>query len=170
MRKIVYIFLFACGFIISACYTIKPKAYIIYGHVTQSEDWCSGMAPGPEYDEVQRNPPPYIGLKLYIKRGGINSESAKVYKTVTTDSLGNFKLFLYPGNYIIMRAEKLKKPAIPKDDPYSKWDSACIIKNWRDGDYKFTVNYKSNKKISFDLRQHCNWNQLCLDYTGPLPP
>lgn len=170
MRKVLYIYLLVSGFIISACYTIKPKTYMIYGHVTQSSDWCGGMAPGPEFDEEQRNPPPYIGLKLYIKCGGVNRESSKIYKTVITDSAGNFKLKLPAGNYIIMQAEKLKKPTIPKDDQYSKWDSACIIRYWQNGDYKLNVNDKSNKKISFDIRQHCDWNQPCLNYSGPLPP
>ncbi len=170
MKKVLYIFLCAGGFTLSACYTIKPKAYMIEGHITHSSDWCSGVAPGPEYDEEERNPPPYIGLKLYIKCGKVNSTKSKIYTTTITDSMGNFKLKLPVGNYIILQAEKLKKPTIPKDDSYCKWDSACIIKNWSEGDYKFKVDDKSNKKINFDLRRHCNWNYPCMRYDGPLPP
>jgi len=128
------------------------------------------MAPGPDYYQEEQNPASYIGLKLYIKRGKENSTKSKIYTSIITDTAGNFTLKLSAGNYIIIREDKLKKAIIPQDAQYAKWDSACIIENWQNGDYKFSVNEKSNKKISFDLRQYCTWNYPCLEYSGPLPP
>ena len=175
MRTASYIVILIIGalFLSGFC---KPKYYIIEGHVTHSNDWCSGVAPGPEYSDGQRNPPPYMGLKLYIKRGTINSTKTRIYDSIVTDSLGNFKFRAIEGNYIILVAEQLKKPIIPIDDKYARWDSVCIMKNWQNGVYNFRTNHNptvvrnNTIQINFDLREHGSWNYPCMQYSGPLPP
>lgn len=167
MRKLLYmLFISAC---VSAN-TSQKKLYTVHFHITQSSDWCSGVAPGPETYEQMTRPRDYVGVHVYIKKGPQNHINSKIITEGITDSSGNLSVQLPAGNYILLREDKLKSIVFPKNDEYCTWDSICIKNEWLKGDLSFVVNDSSDKNLILDFRKHCTWSTPCMNYSGPLPP
>jgi hypothetical protein len=145
----------------------KNRTFNFAGTVYEVHPYCGGAVPSET--QLHPEPVPVAGMKLYLRKSGVNNPALPVIDSILTDSNGNFSIRLAPGNYCLVEAAKKGELHVPENDQYHDWDSACYRKNYQRCDYAFQLKANSTgNKITFD--RHCPWSQPCCSYHGPLPP
>jgi hypothetical protein len=149
--------------------------YKVTGKVTRSRSYCGGAYPGPERLAEITAPHPSVGVKVYVRKGETNSNSP-VIAEATTDSTGNFVLYLLPGTYCITDAERLE-PLNPDrykgDGQYILSASKeCLEDWWKQGLTKIEVKDKGISGLEFNYYDRCftPGDCPCMQYVGPMPP
>jgi hypothetical protein len=172
MKKILFpLFVFSiCLIVFSFTLTSKKKKgvkYSVEGTVFEINPYCGGAAPSPE----QENPKPHpkAGIKLLIRKGNFNDPQTPVIDSLVSDADGNFKIQLAPGTYSLIEPWKKEKYIVPQDRQYLHYDTACYRKMYHESDYTLVVKNKM-KDVAITFQRHCQWQQPCAQYDGPLPP
>ncbi len=170
-----FILFFFCT--ISYLFAQEPDQtkYSVEGTLTQTWQYCGGVAPTREQEEEYSRPKPYT-TKLYIRQGKENSEEFPIYDSATTEGAGNFRFSLPPGDYIIILPSQCRKDILKSymnnANQYLIVDSDCLKKWWKTGLFKFTVTNKNitNLDTSFNNMCFVPYPNPCFNYIGPYPP
>ncbi len=147
------------------------KIYLISGKVTQTFPYCGGARPTKEILERLATPAVFANKKFYIRRGKINSTTAKIIKSFITDSSGGFSIQLQPGTYSIILEEQLYKI---KEEHYKKpnqrVDIKCLTKWWAKPYYLLKVENNNIADLKFNFQRRCfiDSDIPCIYYTGQL--
>ena len=149
------------------------KEYTVSGKVTQTSPYCGGARPPKELLDRLATPVAYPNKKFYIRQGKVNSVKAKVIKSFTTDSAGEFSVQLAPGTYSIIQEEQLHKiKAVDYTKKYQVVDNKCLQEWWVKPYYLLEVKDNDIRQLNFNFHHRCYiaGDIPCITYTGPLHP
>ena len=160
-------------------FTDEPTTYSVTGKVTGGNNHCGGDELGEEDLKELARPFTISGTEFYIRKGKTNDVSKPIYKTITTDKEGKFKIDLPAGDYVIVEAEKKDKTKYneylknfkKKTETYDPIDKACLKKWLATPLAGFTVINSETPEIKIHIVKPCAWNAIpCANYTGSPPP
>lgn len=153
----------------------KVEKFSIQGRITQSSQYCGGVAPTREQEMEYHTPKPYQTM-LYVRKGKVNAENSSIYDSVMTDNEGHFQISLPPGDYVIILPSQREKTIV---DKYLKMvnselhaDADCLKKWWENGLFQITVTDKDISALDHHFFNGCFVPAYipCFNYTGPYPP
>jgi hypothetical protein len=78
----------------------------IVGLIENNQSYCGGAAPPQELLDELAIFHASANQTFYIRKGNFNTPFTPVYKTFTTDALGNYSVQLPAGNYAVISEEK----------------------------------------------------------------
>ncbi|HTL82812.1 MAG TPA: SpaA isopeptide-forming pilin-related protein [Bacteroidia bacterium] len=139
---------------------------LMSGTISIVSDYCGGAQPSEAM--LHPAPVPTAGIKLYVKRGEMNS-TTQIIDSVVSGENGIFQIDLQPGKYCFVESVKKDSYVSPKDDQFATWDTACYHQHYSECDYyvELTKDFSAANIILF---RHCPWTTPCESYHGPLPP
>jgi hypothetical protein len=146
------------------------KKYAVAGTITQTADYCGGIAPSEAMLQMLRSPQPLEGKKIFVRKGNANYASKKIIAETASDADGNFKLHLRPGVYCIVFEDKLSPLNIPQNDNHTTWNKACMKTAHSKCEYTFTLKKEPLAAIKINYHKHCSFKAPCSNYQGPTPP
>jgi hypothetical protein len=163
-----FLIILFCVNIFSLEINAKKKKFMVSGSITQTSSYCGGAAPPQDMLDRLAMPQSFPNCTFYIRKSKSNSFLIPTQK-VTTDSNGNLKINLAPGNYCLILENKLKYPNTDALAGQFNIDQKCLKAEWNKCEYSIVV---VNKNISFTYNVHrrCAWDQPCMQYFGPMPP
>lgn len=151
------------------------KEFVVAGQIQYAESYCGGARPTDEMLMEITRARPYPGKKLFVIEGTKNSSGKEIAATVISDSSGNFKLILPPGEYCIIQPDQrstaiLSKYNSDKDDIDA--DPKCMEEWWNSCLYSFRVDSADINGISLFFQRRCFLPEgiPCLRYSGPMRP
>ncbi len=161
-------------FLITSSFTLLKKTngnVIVKGHITQTFSYCGGARPPEELLQELGTPKPMRNKTIYIKTGTANKSSKPICKKVITDENGDFSVELKIGKtYCFLEEWKGKPLKFPKDTTTIKWDHACIIERYKTADFILKVQANNNHVVAINFHQNCDYNPVCGNFSGYLPP
>ena len=143
----------------------KEKLYAVHGAITQTSSYCGGAAPPQEMLERLSRPQPYANQVYYIGKIG---KKKSTFQKITSDTLGAFLLQLPVGKYVVFSAEKMKPFIMPASNKYTKYDAACLRKQYATPDASFEIKNK-NVAVNWNVHHACFYSLPCTIYRGPMP-
>lgn len=161
---------------LSACGLVSKKSVdpVVKLHGTVHKPYCGGAKPSPDVAAGYYESMKHVSFKLY--KGTEYSSSSEFVMDVNLDEGGNAELNLLPGDYLMMRSDKLLTvdEFISKNGPveeklYEMKERSCFEDWMRTVDLKFTVN--GDTLIEFREKAKC-WvgTNPCIRYVGPPAP
>jgi len=166
-----FLSLFLYGTVLMAQAKARSRNVVIYGHVTETGEYCGGAMPSEEKLEYLRTPHAMSQKTIYIKYGSVNKESVPVIKKLVTDENGNFKVTLKCGKTYMFLEDWKGEPFIePKNTEFVTWDMSCIKKRYATADFVVRTKATRNQKVIINYFVRCQFRPYCGNYTGPLPP
>lgn len=158
---------------------VKEKASNVHIQLTTTASYCGGAYPSDETLAQLRTPKPESQVKIFIRKGSENDLSKPVFKEDVSDASGKISLFLPPGTYAVVYANKadsthyksLLSTFHTTTQYRTKIDKACLDAWVKKPELVITVT--ANEAVESTLNRHvnCSWNSVpCSGYTGPLPP
>ena len=153
----------------------RPKGlFKIDLHGTVYHPYCGGAKPDPDVAKGYYESMKFVKFKLF--KGSSYSAGNTAIQEVNLDEGGNITLFLEPGDYYLLEAEKLlstdefmKQNGPANEIHYVVKDKSCY-ENWmKTPDLIFSVN--NDTVIEMRAKAKC-WVGInpCLEYIGPPAP
>lgn len=182
MIRISLIGLFTCFMLSSGCKTTKETVstesplYKVTGSIYVTSDYCGGARPTEEMLDKLKTPKPYVGKKIYIRKGVVNTVDSPILYALVTDDEGKFTAQLPAGNYVIIDEYRINNGFT--DSLFANTlqnirtnDPACIKQWFNDGLAKFKVDKADQTLPQLNIHQQCFRPDgvPCLMYTGELP-
>jgi hypothetical protein len=144
----------------------------VSGKVEQVYPYCGGAKPSEEMLAEIRKPSPLSGKKFYVRQGNVNTTTAKIVASFTTDEKGEFRFTVAPGTYSIITEEQLNTidPA-DYEKPGLKVDRDCMKKWWSKPYHVLVVKKGGISNLKFTIYHKCfiPYDIPCIQYTGPKP-
>lgn len=150
------------------------KLFSVSGNVTRTESYCGGVELSPGEYENYHKPQPYSGKVFYVRKGKVNDAKQQIVASFTTNSKGEFKIELPPGEYSIIVKEQAK-PLNFKEFPNSDYlhtSEECLKEWWAKPLHVLLISDKEISGLKFNFHWPCfvNSDIPCIRYNGPLPP
>ena len=145
-------------------------------NVTYTTEYCMGMRPTDEMLDSLAKPRPYVGKKLYLKKGITNDTLTPILQTLITKADGTIALpDLFPGKYYIIDEDHLHTKNYGKLQDIQVTDQACINKWFKKPLLNFEVkkNIKQHLYYTINFHKSCYKGEAsvpCIRYTGPMKP
>jgi hypothetical protein len=141
--------------------SVTAKLY--FHHISM---YCGGAAPNEALLAEYAKGRAWTNKKLYISQVGKDD-----YKAFETDSTGNVKLDLTPGNYCIKVPYKVEKDGVEKLKA-GKWqfDEKCLASEVERCNFSFIINNDSTLKFTYRSRCFYMGPNNCVLNPGPAPP
>ena len=162
MRYILFSFFVTSSII---AFAKKEKLHEVHVTITQTSSYCGGAAPPQEMLERLSRPQPYANQVYYIGKIG---KKKSTFQKITSDTLGAFLLQLAVGKYVVFSAEKMKPFIMPASNKYTKYDAACLRKQYATPDASFEIKNK-NVAVNWNVHHACFYSLPCTIYRGPMP-
>ncbi len=106
MKSFFLLVYFFAILVFHACLPTASTSFLVKGTIEYNSNYCGGAAPPQELlDElaIYRNA---VNEKYYIRKGNTNTPFTPVFSSFTTDSSGNYSVYLPIGNYAVISQEK----------------------------------------------------------------
>ena len=154
---------------------LKVVTFSVEGKLTQTTQYCGGVAPTWEQQMEYNHPKPYQ-TKLYVRKGKENSDKELLFDSVMVDTAGNFHFDLPAGDYTIILPSQRKKEII---NTYLKMansnlevDEKCLNAWWTNGLFQISVVDKNITQLDHNFFNSCfvPLYSTCFNYMGPWPP
>ncbi|MFM2192566.1 MAG: hypothetical protein RLZZ118_1523 [Bacteroidota bacterium] len=162
MRYLLILIFITCSII---AFAKKEKLHEVHVTITQTSSYCGGAAPPQEMLERLSRPQPYANQVYYIGKIG---KKKSTFQKITSDTLGAFLLQLSAEKYVVFSAEKMKPLTLPTSNKYTKYDAACIRKQYATPDASFEIKNK-NVEVNWNVHHACFYSLPCSTYRGPMP-
>ena len=162
MRYILFSFFVTSSII---AFAKKEKLHEVHVTITQTSSYCGGAAPPQEMLERLSRPQPYANQVYYIGKIG---KKKSTFQKITSDTLGAFLLQLPVGKYVVFSAEKMKPFIMPASNKYTKYDAACLRKQYATPDASFEIKNK-NVAVNWNVHHACFYSLPCTIYRGQMP-
>lgn len=163
-------------FLMLSCIPTKQAAnkYKVTGKMMAVYPYCGGAYPTEEKMEAIKKPSPFINGKLFIKKGNTNDLKAPVIDSVITNEAGVFEVMLAPGNYYVVKQDKLNRKVyntyLKKDSNRVDVTKECLDKWIKTPEFTFVVK-EGMDTVRHRFNVRCSWDAMpCGVYVGPLPP
>ena len=124
------------------------------GLIENNQSYCGGAAPPQELLDELAIFHASANQTFYIRKGNSNTPFTPVYKTFTTDALGNYSVQLPAGNYAVISEEKYFTESI------SDIDSTCDY--LKTPDFNFVVTSIAQQTYNKQFTKTCNY--VCMPY------
>lgn len=144
----------------------RGRRRIITGRIVETRQWCGGANPSDEILEMLRKEAPVANKTFYARGGSMNSAKQAVLLQFTTDTQGNFKISLPPGDYCIVEESKKDESGmpdvsklnekLPESQKYQLASPNCLQKWWRTCDYNLKVGKQNLKDVVIRFQRTCN--------------
>ncbi|MBK9285134.1 MAG: hypothetical protein IPM51_12610 [Sphingobacteriaceae bacterium] len=173
MKATTYIFLLLQFGLFAQTRTQNNKTYTIKGKVVYTNSYCGGVMPNKEVLDECNRAKPYVGKKLFVKKGESNNLKSKILFSFTVDSTGGFSFHLPKGNYMIVCEEQTKKISIKNSkNSHLNIDSSCYAQWWTIPLLQIHVDAQPvyDLQITFHKKCFVNSDSPCIHYSGPMPP
>lgn len=147
------------------------KLYTITGTVEKHSPYCGGDEPAEGAPGI--SVAGWAGVKLYVRKGTVNSAKKPVILEFVTDEKGSFSLQLPAGNYCIIQEEKVKPLNLNYYRNLEQMEITsedCLKQWWKKCHTTLHVGEKDITGFTIIVKGSCYSTNPCLNYTGPPPP
>jgi hypothetical protein len=178
-NQITAIVLLAMAVSLVACshfFKTKVGFSTCFVNVTYTASYCMGMRPEQAMLDSLAKARPYVGKKLYLKKGETNDPSSPILQTITTKAGGTISLpDLFPGKYYLIDEDRLHPIDYAKMQDVQVMDQLCIDKWFKKPIITFEIKKNKKQHLYFNINFHksCYLGESgvpCIQYTGPQRP
>ncbi len=172
MKNILLILLVAFSSCCNKKINSTQQLYTLKGKITQTSSYCGGAAPNREILDQLAQPKAFVGKKLFLREGNINSEKGKIIAKIVADSSGNFNISVPAGIYSIIVEEQEKVMDAKKyTSEFVKANEVCLKEWWTKPLQVIEIKDNNIENLDFNFHHKCRvkFDIPCLEYFGPLP-